>query len=366
MKLFSSIPTFEKLLKRNYPSFWLVNTLGWSLFVLVDTLLSPEIWNSTTRLISNALEWFPGFLITIGVRYVYKRYPYRKKTFFRVFILILVISQIAALLLLFGSHVVYYAIDQPAFDKYLKIILSFKYIAWRQSQLMPLMMTWSLLYFGMKFWFDWFNERERAEKADLLAQSTQLQMLRYQVNPHFLFNSFSSLRALIRTDQVKAEEMISKLSEFYRYSLIIRDNSEVRLIEELDAIAHYFDIEKIRFGEKIEFITNIEPIAEEYPIPGFLLHPLIENAIKYGMKTSPLPLQISIDATVDNQKLKIVVSNSGNWYIAGKEDALMGTGTGLKNVNDRLECLYPRNHSLKHYEANGYVIVEIEIFKELQ
>jgi LytS/YehU family sensor histidine kinase len=223
-----------------------------------------------------------------------------------------------------------------------------------------------MLYFGIKFWLDWSQEKDRAEKLDLLAQSAQLQMLRYQVNPHFLFNSFSSLRALIRTNQEKAEEMVSKLSEFYRYSLTSKNNSEVPLIEEIEAIEHYFEIEKIRFGNKLDINISIDPLAEEYPIPCFLIHPLTENAIKYGMKTSSLPLKIKIEANVKKNRLIICISNSGKWVKHSDNVNVYGTNTGLANIKSRLEYSFPNNHKVEFKEEDGFVKVIIEIQKEMK
>jgi LytS/YehU family sensor histidine kinase len=186
------------------------------------------------------------------------------------------------------------------------------------------------------------------------------------VNPHFLFNSFSSLRALIRSNQGKAEEMVSKLSEFYRYSLTTKNNSEVPLIEEIEAIEHYFEIEKIRFGDKLEFYINIDSLAEEYPVPCFLIHPLVENAIKYGMKTSNLPLTIKIDALVKNDNLIICVANSGRWLTDSRNSNIQSTKTGLSNIRSRLEYSFPDNYKINIKQEDGFVKVVIEIFKEVQ
>ena len=191
-------------------------------------------------------------------------------------------------------------------------------------------------------------------------------MLRYQVNPHFLFNSFSSLRALIRTNREKAEEMVSKLSEFYRYSLTSKNNAEVPLIEEIEAIEHYLEIEKIRFGNKLNIDISLDPLAEEYPVPCFLIHPLAENAIKYGMKTSSLPLKIKIDARVKKNKLIICVANSGKWLKNTDNRDVHGTNTGLANIKSRLEYSFPNNHQLNTREEDGFVKVIIEIQKEVK
>ena len=303
------------LLKSGYPSFWIINSFGWIIFIAVDTfIVSPEIVLSSWHgFFDNTLQWSTGYFTTIGLRTIYQKIHYKDMSLFIVLIFTLICSLVASLIIFLATHVLSIFMNPTEADQVLKMIFTFNYIAFRFTQILPLVTSWSLLYFGIKFWLDWSRERDRAEKLDLLAQSAQLQMLRYQVNPHFLFNSFSSLRALIRTNQGKAEEMVSKLSEFYRYSLTSKNNSEVPFIEEIEAIEHYFEIEKIRFGDKLIINISLDPLAEEYPVPCFLIHPLAENAIKYGMKTSSLPLKITIDAQVKKNKLIICVANSGKW-----------------------------------------------------
>ena len=286
----------KSILKQGYPSFWFLNAIGWIAVILADVFVNKAevLLGNWHRFIENSLQVSMGFIITIGLRAIYKNFQYRKKSLLQIIGYVLLFSFIASLLFFVTAHVIFLLPREADFQEYLTLIKDepIKYVALQVRSVFPIMTSWSLLYFGIKFWLDWSNERDRAEKLDLLAQSAQLQMLRYQVNPHFLFNSFSSLRALIRTNQIRAEEMVSKLSEFYRYSLTVKNNTEVPLVEEIEAVEHFFEIEKIRFGDKLEYYIKIEPLAEEYPVPCFMIHPLIENAVKYGMKTSDLPLVI--------------------------------------------------------------------------
>lgn len=359
----------KSIAKRGYPSFLLVNTTGWFIFIFVYTLLVIHliIQEGWVAGVSNTLQWASGYFLTFGLRAIYKNYKYREKSLIKVLGFILFYSLIFSLLYFITSHLIFLAFDPSNFDEYLKTILTYNFITNRTALIiLPLMTSWSLLYFGIKFWLDWSKERDRAEKLDLLAQSAQLQMLRYQVNPHFLFNSFSSLRALIRKNQTKAEEMVSKLSEFYRYSLSTKNNSEVPLIEELEAIEYYFEIEKIRFGDKLEYYINIDSLAEEYPVPCFIIHPLVENAIKYGLQTSNLPLTIKIDAGVKKDNLVLSVSNSGKWLKQTDDNHIHGTNTGLNNIKSRLAYSFPNNHKFSFKEEDGFVKVIIEIHKEIK
>lgn len=354
--------------KNEYPPFHLVNTVGWIILIAADTfIVSPNelLWN-WPRLSANTIEWLSGYVITIYLRHAYIRYRYKSNSILKLVVFVLVSSLIASILFFFVAHFIDFLFNMRDITKYLKYVFSVKYLVFRLTSLYPLMTTWSLLYFGLKFWIDLLSEIKRAEKADLLAQSAQLQMLRYQINPHFLFNSFSSLRALIRTNKDKAEEMVGKLSEFFRYTLIAKLNTEVPLINEIEAITHYAEIEKIRFEDKIDFEFDIDPSAEDYPVPSFIIHPLVENAIKYGMSSSPIPLKIKINATVENGWLIIQVSNSGNWIDPKNKDKTNGTGTGLSNIKSRLEYSYPGNSSFEIKHEEGMVSATIKLYRGLK
>ncbi|MBU0472597.1 MAG: histidine kinase [Bacteroidetes bacterium] len=351
------------------PSFYVVNAVGWISFITMDSLITT-IWmegvsRSFLYYLNNSLQWSTGFIATIILRAFYKKLYMKKISLSKTLAIILVFSFLSAAMLYFLSHLVYFSFPMDHFEERLKAALNIKSIIFRMTQLFPIMTAWSMLYFGIKFWFDISAERERAQKADFLAQSAQLQMLRYQVNPHFLFNSFSSLRALIRSNQKAAVEMVSKLSEFYRYSLITKNSSQVALIDEVEAIRYYAEIEKIRFDDKIEFEFNIDSSADDFPVPSFIIHPLIENAIKYGMKTSKIPLQIKIEAVVENKKLKVAISNSGKWFEPNMELSDIGTKTGLDNIRNRLAIIYPDRHKFDIFEENGFVKAILEIDMEL-
>jgi len=228
------------------------------------------------------------------------------------------------------------------------------------------LLSWSVLYFGIKFLRDWDLQKEKTDKAYALAQSAQLQMLRYQLNPHFLFNSLNSIRALISENKKNAKIMITELSEFLRYSLLSKNYADVPLHNELEAIHHYLAIEKKRYEDKLDVTFHIDPTAEDYPVLCFLLHPLIENAIKYGMQTSSMPLKISVKAEVVNSKLQVEVSNTGRWLhpSAVSEANEPGTGTGLDNVRKRLENEYPDKHTFRVFEKDGRVTIQLEIGKK--
>jgi LytS/YehU family sensor histidine kinase len=226
----------------------------------------------------------------------------------------------------------------------------------------PYLFVWSVLYFGIRFLQEWECERQRAEEAIAAAQQTQLQTLRYHLNPHFLFNALNSIRALVDENSKEARTLVTALSEFLRYSLVSRNQKVVSLKEEMDAIRNYLQVEKRRYEDKLEVTYDIDARTENLPILSFLIQPLVENAVKYGMQTSPMPLRITFRSLVENGNLKFLIINTGTWFTQDQNNIEpMTFPSGLMNVKKRLEASYPNAHNLSHYELDGCVCISLEI-----
>jgi LytS/YehU family sensor histidine kinase len=352
----------NKWYKRISP-FWVINISGWILLTIVYLLLYyPSQLKDPKIVIGLLLSKFTGFLCSVALRYFYKKINYKSYSIIKLVLGGVLISLVASHL----WFVLDFTISIPLqglkglvdayfiFNVYLKTIWSGFFTLY----------FWSTLYFVIKFWLEWTEQKKQTEQAILLAQSAQLQMLRYQVNPHFLFNSLSSLRALVRIDQKKAEKMILQISKFLRYSLVTKKNNQVLLGEELEAIGHYFDIERVRFEDKLQTQLDIDPKANDFLIPSFLIHPIIENAIKYGMDTSPMPLIIQLKAKVAGSVLQLDIINTGHWVNEGEKRSNTGTGTGLKNVKQRLDLAFPNRNSFKIIKEKNKVHIKIIMEKE--
>ena len=315
-----------------------------------------------------SITYAVGFLVTVGLRYLYLRFNYKKWSIAYTALIILIVSAIV-------THI-WYWLDIGAsiyflygYDKRMYLLPdSFLRAESTVLSLFPILVTWSTFYFSYKLWLDWTQQKERAEKADLLAHKAQLQMLRYQLNPHFLFNSLNSIRALVEADKETAKVIITELSEFLRYSLISRNYSNVPLKDEIEAIKHYFAIQKIRYEERLEVNFDIQNEAEEYPVLSFLIYPVIENAVKYGMETSSMPLKIDLGAKIFNSTLIINVRNSGKWLDKKQtpDENKTGTGTGIENVKQRLENAFPGNYRFETIKEENSVNVIIEISKNIE
>jgi LytS/YehU family sensor histidine kinase len=220
--------------------------------------------------------------------------------------------------------------------------------------------AWSVLYVALKHKAEAQGANDRLREVRALATEAELAMLRYQLNPHFLFNSLTSLRQQIVEDAEKARTMTGELAVYLRHTL--RDSAQVEttLGEELRATESYLALEKMRFEERLDVCFEIDPEARDCLVPSFLLQPLVENAIKYG-KSGPKeqPLRLHIAARVEPGALHLAVGNSGAWRDAPSRPE---GGIGLSNLRRRLEALYPGRHALAvGAEGTDWVCARIAI-----
>ncbi len=205
------------------------------------------------------------------------------------------------------------------------------------------------------------QQRQLAE-AQVAAQQAQLAALRYQLNPHFLFNALNSISALIVTKRNEdAEEMTERLSSFLRSSLNAEPSELIPLDEELALTEEYLSIESVRFGDRLGIDIQCSDAACHALVPSFLVQPLVENAVKHGVARSTAPINIAIEAELSNGALRITVSNC---LARDETDELPdseGTGTGIDNVRHRLRAVFGKRASLTAGPVGGRFVATISI-----
>lgn len=214
------------------------------------------------------------------------------------------------------------------------------------------MLLWSGFYFGIKYYRMLQRETEKVLRVTAMAHEAQLKMLRYQLNPHFLFNTLNAISTLIlERDTQHADQMVTRLSRFLRYSLDNDPMQHVSLDQELAALHLYLDIEQVRFDERLKIETDIETLARRALIPSLLLQPIVENAIKYAIAPRERGGTIRIEAHVRGAQLHIAIIDDGPGIAEAVtvNGAAPGTvaprGVGLANTRQRLDEIYPREHS---------------------
>lgn len=346
----------KAVLKNQLFSFWTIQIAGWLFYWLMIciTFLSvlPPDRSPVLLFQMKFVRALIGFGLTCVMRQIYKRFV-KTQDFGRAAWLSISCSAVFGFFWTYLSNGFYWSIsanfDFPsAHAKAPRDTLDFGIT----------LLSWSALYFGVKFWREWQTERERALQSATLANKAQLEMLRYQLNPHFLFNALNSIRASVDEDAARAKQMITQLSEFLRFSLLNESAKKIPLREELEAVRNYLAIEKIRFEDKLNVAFEIAPAAENFKVPSFLLNPLIENAVKHGLQTSAKPLKITISANVSDAKLILEVANSGKLNGNGNGN---GTKIGLQNVRERLEKLFGERGSFDLRQDGEFVRARVEI-----
>lgn len=342
--------------------FWILQLTGWS---VVNVIILPlYFWPRLTDLrsvIGVTITQVAGFIMSTLLRYLYRGMRLKSKPLSTVALTVAISSIVGGQVWIWFDML----ISSPVYsfwDLYAMMTVAGFFRDWLSHT--TLLLLWSALYFAIQLWFDWSLQRQRAEEANQLAHSAQLQMLRYQLNPHFLFNALNSIRALIGENTDQARRVVTELAEFLRYALITRDFRDVPLRDEVEAIRHYFEIQKIRYEDRLDAEIDVESACEEFPVLSFLIHPLIENAIKYGMQTSTMPLRVRLTACCRNGQLQLTVSNTGKWIDPADADRKVGTGTGIENVRQRLQNAFPDRHSLEVAEEDGWIHVRLSIQQE--
>ena len=243
----------------------------------------------------------------------------------------------------------------------------------------PLLGAWTGLYYAINYFLQLEEQADRLERLEAQATSAQLAMLRYQLNPHFLFNTLNSISTLVLLQQTKpANAMLTRLSRFLRHTLISEPGGTVTVEQEVETLKLYLDIERMRFEERLQTEFDIADEAAEACLPSLLLQPLVENAIKYGVSPQEEGAEIDIVAQVVGPRLRVTVSDTGpGMTMNSVEDGLPAvrhtharrdsTGVGLANIRNRLAQAYGENHlfEIRSPVQGGFtVIIEIPFERE--
>jgi hypothetical protein len=353
----------------------LLNMGGWLVFGIAMMIGSLDVMPWDVILATESVYVLVGFLLTLLLGRVYDRLGVRPAAFGRT-LAISVVGACAAGML--WNVVFYYHRQYGAATLHSLIIGAPSRLRFPREWILdgalehcilPLF-GWSLVHLGLKYNTALREQREQALRAVAAARDAQLRMLAYQLNPHFLFNTLNSIRALINEDRPRAREMVTALSGYLRYALVERPLHVALLEEEVASVRRYLAIEQVRFEERLVARMEVEPATLRCEVPAFLLNPLVENAVKHGVAgTADEPLLLRVGARlVEPDRLRLVVENSGRWVArgqaapnAGEDDDGLPGGVGLANVRARLAALHPGEHRIDIEEGDGHVRVLVEL-----
>lgn len=313
--------------------FWSLHAGGWAGYGL-SQYMGALLWGkpiSYTQVILISSIW--GFIVSIPLRYICRSLWSRPLSF-----IIPVALAVAYVVAVAHKAVVNWAYSR-FYDPNYHVNYWIDLFSGAISG-MYIIAGWMGLYFGVKYYESMQEQREAALQASALAQEAQLKMLRYQLNPHFLFNTLNAISTLILDNRNStANAAVTGLSEFLRYTLDQDPMKKVTVSQEIEALDLYLNIEKMRFGERLRIEFNIEDEATDVLMPSLLLQPLIENAVKYAVSPREEGGRIRIGAHLTGGMLQLEVSDDG----PGLQDTTRlqnGRGVGIRNTCERLRVLY--------------------------
>ncbi len=242
--------------------------------------------------------------------------------------------------------------DETAYNDFLTVSIPIRLIS---GVLLYILV--GLIFYLLIYNFNLQEKLQMEARLNTLLKETELNMLKSQINPHFLFNSLNSISSLTVTDPEKARDMVIKLSDFLRYSVSSGTNNLTSLSEELENIKRYLEIEKIRFGEKLIYLLKVAQNCLSQRIPVMLLQPLYENAIKHGVYESTNQVRIETECRIESGYTEIRIVNDFD------PDAIprIGAGVGLNNIRERLRLTYQRNDLLKTWKEENRYFVRLRI-----
>lgn len=367
---------------KSKPSFWWLHCIGWLAYVIIFAVDNVFFFRDYNKLGLDVL--YPLFLsgifaasLTLPLRYLYRRCWDLEPI---LLIVVIILGSLLAAMIwtplkalsiwhFYGNFdVVAMLMGNPpdTFEWY----MLFKRISYGFFMIL----VWSSLYFGINYHYRLVSEKQLHIEAVKLSHISQIKMLRYQINPHFLFNTLNAVSTLVlRGSKEKANGMLIRLSTFLRFSLDNEPDKKIRLYEELKALMLYLEIEKMRFDDRLTVEFDIQLEAENMLVPSLLLQPLVENSIKYAIAQMSEGGVIQIIASCQQGYLHIQVIDNGpsnqnkyDWQNKNRaqqvketvQTASSHTGVGLQNIINRLSVLYPNDHQFLVNEgrAEGYFV----------
>ena len=346
-------PLIEALYRNSNYQFWILQIVGWFGLSLIS-FLSLTLWynqQGAAYIAHTLLQSALGVCVSWPLRWVFHYFWY-DTAIFRIS---------AAIAGVIGCSLLWTILRMTTFMEMTgETGLWSDFGGWFFGSIL-IFACWVAFYHGVKYYQLLQREHEsllivaaenkeqqlRRAKAETIAHEAQLEMLRYQLNPHFLFNTLNAISALVKIKKTSmANSMIVQLSDFLRYSLDTDPVKRVSLEKELEALKLYLNIEKTRFGDRLEMKFDIEPPANNVLVPSLILQPLIENAVKYAIAPTETGGVISISARLDGQHLVVEMADTGPG-IKDVTDELQSRGIGLRNTVDRLQEFYGDSYSFK-------------------
>ena len=338
-------------------AFWLLQGGGWGAYLLLRALGGLANSMGLPFVLPTLIVTATGFSLTLLMAAAYRRIIRMKPVFVWTLTLLIVgaASALFSVLEVWAHSTFYEPGWQPQGVEFFGAILLD----------LAVLGAWTGLYYGINYYLLLADQSRRMTTVAAQANSAQLEMLRYQLNPHFLFNTLNSISTLVLLkDTARANAMLSRLSSFLRYSLVGGLEGMATVAQEAEALKLYLDIERTRFEDRLRTRFDIAANAMDARIPSLLLQPLVENAVKYAVTPQEEGADIHVDARLMGERLVITIADTGPGLSvrcpAGEVPlSTQGTGVGLANIRERLIQAYGENQrfELEDNEPHGLIVL---------
>jgi LytS/YehU family sensor histidine kinase len=351
LPVFRSQPFFDDKNR----AFWMLQTLGWSFYLMLRLASGVGSGMSLDFVIPLLVSTGTGYSITLVMGGIFRWLINRRP----------VVTWTLSVLTFGVSVAIYSVIDSWVYTLLGREGGSFSGALFLSATSVNALLVgaWSALYYGINFYLIVEEQADQLVRLEGQASSAQLAMLRYQLNPHFLFNTLNSISTLVLLKQTeRANAMLSRLASFLRYTLANEPTAQVTLEQEIETLKLYLEIEKMRFEERLRTHFDIDASVSKTRLPSLLLQPLVENAIKYAVTPQEEGADIAVEARLAGDRVQITVSDTGGGLSESANSASDSTGVGLANIRDRLNQAYADDHRFEvRSPAGGGFSVMIDI-----
>jgi two-component system, LytTR family, sensor kinase len=326
----------DRITFRGFPLFWLLQCAGWLAYGIAMFAWGLDYFSPLDAFINKAMLAGTGFALTLGLRVLYQRVRATSMRPLGSALLVFVVS-FAGAAIWRECHTLLFELYRSARNGNVSISLAgIPLGTWLYDGLV--LLTWSLLYYGLNDWIEIERQRERAIRAEAMAHEARLRALQSQLEPHFLFNTLNAISTLVAEGQNSdAVRMISRVSDFLRLTLDANETPEISVAEELEFVRRYLEIEQVRFGDRLRVTIDAQPEAMAALVPALVLQPLVENAVKHGVLPQERGGAVIVTIVLDNATLRMAVTDDGPGL---PNDSGLQHGVGLSNTTARLAELY--------------------------
>ncbi|SMC78257.1 sensor histidine kinase [Novosphingobium sp. B1] len=339
-------------------AFWRLQFLGWGGAMLLRAMSSIANAQPWSFLVIVVIATITGFSISLILSVIYRALINRRPIV--TWGVTAVTMSVAVGLYAFIDSWVISLYRQGGDASFAQLFLGVFYLD------LTLVISWTGLYYAINFFLQVEEQNDQLMRLEAQATSAQLAMLRYQLNPHFLFNTLNSISTLVLLKQTEpANAMLSRLSSFLRYTLVNEPTARVTVAQEIETLKLYLDIERMRFEERLRTDFRIDDAVRSGLMPSLLLQPLVENAIKYAVSPLEYGAEITVEAQLVGPMLRVTVSDTGPGLSPGTDPSSVfgvssdSTGIGLANIRDRLVQAYGENQrfDISNRPEGGFQVV---------